>query len=87
MTDVEKVMEELLGHPDFPEDECWRRVGCQAGDVVVREGDDSRDVYVIESGRVSVIGSVSLEQGRSVRPGIGELGPGQIFGEIINPAT
>jgi MFS family permease len=50
------------------------RVEVPAGDVVVREGDESDRFYVIESGRVHV----TADDGHLLR----EEGPGDYFGEI-----
>jgi hypothetical protein len=50
------------------------RVESAAGDVVVREGDESDRFYVIESGRVQV----TAADGHVLR----EEGPGDYFGEI-----
>jgi CRP-like cAMP-binding protein len=43
------------------------------GDVVVREGDDALNLFLIASGRARV------EQGGTV---VGSLGPGEFFGEL-----
>jgi CRP-like cAMP-binding protein len=50
------------------------RVEVPAGDVVVREGDESDRFYVIESGNVRV----TATDGHLLR----EEGPGEYFGEI-----
>ena len=47
------------------------------GDVIVREGDDSRDMYVIQSGAVLVTRQID---GTDVK--IAKLGRGNFFGEM-----
>mgnify|MGYP000302946184 FL=1 len=49
----------------------------EAGEVIFRSGDDARDAYIIESGKVAVSDSVD---GKNIQ--IAELGAGEIFGEM-----
>lgn len=50
----------------------------RAGDTVVRQGDEARSLYLIESGRVVV--RFDTPHGDSLILGV--LGPGEIFGEV-----
>jgi len=55
-----------------------------AGEVIFRVGEDGRDAYVIESGRVQVtLPGGDGDDGDEVV--IAELGPGEIFGEMPSP--
>lgn len=51
-------------------------------DTIVSEGMDDRCLYVIEKGRARVSGRVALADGRHIQPGLCDLGPGEIFGEL-----
>jgi hypothetical protein len=53
-------------------------VDVPAGTVVVAEGDEADSFYVVVSGRLSVSGRGEHDQARR----LGELGPGDYFGEI-----
>lgn len=51
-------------------------------DTIVIEGMDDRRLYLIEKGRARVSGRVALADGRHIQPGLCDLGPGEIFGEL-----
>ena len=55
-----------------------RRVVVKGNNVVLAEGLEAADVYLIESGRMKV--SLVSKQGREAM--LREMGPGQIFGEL-----
>lgn len=59
-----------------------RRVSFNSGEAVVTEGEEDRGIYIIESGGVRVLERVELEDRRHIRPGICDLGAGDIFGEL-----
>jgi CRP-like cAMP-binding protein len=48
-----------------------------AGEVVVREGDEAEEMFIIRSGRIAITRDIG---GRSVQ--LAELGPGEFFGEM-----
>jgi len=51
-------------------------------DTIVSEGMDDRCLYLIEKGRARVSGRVALPDGRHIQPGLCDLGPDEIFGEL-----
>ncbi|OUS15952.1 hypothetical protein A9Q88_09385 [Gammaproteobacteria bacterium 50_400_T64] len=51
-------------------------------DSIVNEGMDDRRLYLIQKGSVRVSGRVTLPDGRYIQPGLCDLGPGEIFGEL-----
>ncbi|MEZ0123264.1 MAG: Crp/Fnr family transcriptional regulator [Candidatus Reddybacter sp.] len=51
-------------------------------DTIVSEGMDDRRLYLIEKGHARVSGRVALADGRHIQPGLCDLGPGDIFGEL-----
>lgn len=75
-------LHELIRTADFPEGSAWTRRRFEAGQAILTEGQLSRAIYLIESGEVCVTTRVILEQGRQIQPGIAELGPGEVFGEL-----
>lgn len=72
----------LLSHPDFTEGVVWYRRICAPDTLLFKEGDQGREVYVILKGSVRVLGTVDLDDERRIRPGFGELGEGEVFGEL-----
>jgi serine/threonine-protein kinase len=61
----------VRGGPEFPK----RRLA--TGDVIIEEGEEGDEAYIVESGRLQVVREVD---GR--RRVLVELGPGEVFGEI-----
>ncbi len=76
------VIKAILDHPDFPRRKAWWREDFGAGQAIIEEGDITRDLYLIESGRVRVNKDVEITGDRHVQSGLLELGAGEIFGEL-----
>ena len=77
------LIPELLRDPDFQRAVEWRRQPFAAGEVIVKEGQLDRSLYLIEDGSADVVCDVWLEDDRHIRPGIWVLGPGDLFGELV----
>lgn len=73
---------DLLENPDFVEGVYWQRQRIEANKVIVHEGERGRQVYLILSGQVRVVGSVDLDEHARIRPGFSELSAGDLFGEL-----
>lgn len=74
---------DLLEHPGFKEGKHWRTARFNANATLFSEGDAGREIYLVLSGTLRVLGRVDLDQQRHIQPGFGELGPGDIFGELV----
>ena len=72
----------ILEDPAFPEGTAWRRSTFETNDTIVREQEEGRSIFLIEAGRLRVSGRVRLEDSRRIQPGICDLGPGDLFGEL-----
>lgn len=72
----------LLENPEIIEGVYWRRRCVGANGVVFHEGEKGRDIYLILSGSVRIVGNVDLDEQRRVRPGFSELAQGELFGEL-----
>ena len=79
---MSKTLEKILADPLFEEEIGWRRRHFQPNQVVIREGEPGRSLYYLEEGVLRVSGRVELEAHRCVQPGICDLGPGEVFGEL-----
>jgi CRP-like cAMP-binding protein len=79
---VRGSLAELICRPDFAEHQIWSRRDFSANDIIIREGEQDHQVYLVEDGELSVTSTVDLDDNRRVRPGIYTLGVGQIFGEL-----
>jgi CRP-like cAMP-binding protein len=79
---MSEVLREVLDSPDFPKGVNWDYASYEAGEVVLKEGEDSREVYLVLEGSVQVNKQVKLKDGKNMQSGIGELHPGDAFGEL-----
>jgi len=59
-----------------------QRIECAQGQKVIAQGEDDRFLYVLESGMVRVTARVDIEGDRRIQPGLVDLGPGAVFGEL-----
>ena len=76
------LLQTLLDHPEFSEGVYWHKRDYSANEAVFREGDEGRDVYIILNGNVRILGSVDVGDAKRIQPGFGELGAGEVFGEV-----
>lgn len=77
-----------LNLPAFFRDERFAASGivdemeCACNERIIRQGECDRFLYVLESGTVRVTARVDLEGERHIQPGLVDLGPGAVFGEL-----
>ncbi len=76
------AIRDITGARDFPEGMSWTRRPFESGEVLIREGDRDECLYIVEKGHLRVTDSVALEGQRVIQPGICDLGPGDLFGEL-----
>ena len=61
-------------------------IGCQREyapqQTIIRQGDRDRRMFAVLSGLVRVVERVTLEDDRHIQPGLCDLSPGEIFGEL-----
>ncbi len=72
----------LLEHPEFREGVDWKTSRARPNQVIFREGDHGRTIYLIQSGCVRLMGRMDLDKERYVQPGFGDLYVGDVFGEL-----
>jgi CRP-like cAMP-binding protein len=72
----------LLENPEFSEGVYWRRLHIDANRVVFHEGETGREIYLILSGVVRIVGNVDLDEKHRIKPGFCELSQGDLFGEL-----
>jgi CRP/FNR family transcriptional regulator, cyclic AMP receptor protein len=77
----ENALVRVLANPDFPTAR-WRVLTFKAGELILREGDSSGHIYVVQSGSVRVEGTVTLQSGRQFQAGVTQVGAGGVFGEL-----
>lgn len=79
---ITELLSKIILEPDFPEHQAWNRRTFSEKEVIVHAGDTERKIYLIEAGKLRVTGRVELEDNKHVQPGLNDLGPGDLFGEV-----
>ena len=72
----------ILRDPQLLQDGVAKRRLYGTNDTVINEGSIGRTLYLIERGRVRVSGRVELENKRHIQPGLCDLEPDDVFGEL-----
>jgi len=72
----------FFGDERFAASGIVQRMECVQEEKIVSQGEHERFLYVVETGRVRVTGSISIEGSHRIRPGLVDLGPGAVFGEL-----
>jgi CRP/FNR family cyclic AMP-dependent transcriptional regulator len=76
------VLQKILESEDFPEGYAWCSRTFAAQEVIVREGEQGGYLYLVVAGDLRVTGQVDIDEARKMHPGICDLGPGDVFGEL-----
>ena len=76
------AIQAILDHPDFPHRIAWWREDFGPGQVIIKEGDVTQNLYLIESGVLRVNKDVEVSEGRHMQSGLLELSEGEFFGEL-----
>ena len=76
------ALQAILAHPDFPQRLAWWREDFGPEQAIIKEGDVTRDLYLIERGVVRVNKDVEVTEERHMQSGLLELSGGDIFGEL-----
>ena len=76
------ALQTILEHPAFPQRLAWWREDFGPGQAIIKEGDITRDLYLIERGVVRVNKDVEVTEERHMQSGLLELSAGDVFGEL-----
>lgn len=79
---MNNMLLEIIRDPEFREGDAWARRHFSPNEVIVREGDQERKMYLIERGSLRVSCRVELEDNRAIQPGLHDMGAGEVFGEL-----
>ena len=79
---MSEALYNILKHPQFPRDKVWWEEFFDPDDIILREGEASRDLYLIVSGTVRVNMQVEVDDSRVMQSGLVELTHGDTFGEL-----
>ncbi|MGZ4970809.1 MAG: Crp/Fnr family transcriptional regulator [Methylobacter sp.] len=78
---MKKLIKEIVEDPKFIQGVAWRRWHFNANDVVVKEGDVAKSLFLVENGELHVSVHVELEERRHIKTGVGDLKKGDLFGD------
>lgn len=73
---------EFFANERFAASGIVQKVCCEPNERIIRQGDHDRYLYVLQSGKVRVSARVGIEGERHIQPGLVDLGPGAVFGEL-----
>ena len=76
------ALQKILESEDFAEGSAWRRRTFAAQEVIVREGEQDGHLYLVVTGDLRVTVQVEIDDARKMHPGICDLEPGDVFGEL-----
>ena len=79
---MSEALYNILKHPQFPQDRVWWNEFFDPDDLILKEGEPSRDLYLIISGTVRVNMKVEVDDARVMQSGLIELTHGDTFGEL-----
>lgn len=79
---MSEALQTILDHKEFPRGRCWKEVLFEANETILREGDSSRDLYLIIQGVVRVNMAVDVAPGQHLESGLMEMTHGETFGEL-----
>ncbi len=78
---MENILKKILQAPQLKEGVSWSRRHFSPNSVIIQKGDIGKTLFVVESGRVQVSGTVALEN-KQIKSGLCEFGAGSVFGEM-----
>ena len=76
------ILKKILQADVFKQEHACELINFKSGDRIMMEGEESLDLFYIESGHVRINKRVVLHDGRQIQSGFCDLGPGETFGEL-----
>ena len=74
-------LRDLFDDPVFKQEVVYEKIKYKALDVILREGENSQDVYLILEGQVEVSTNICNENSQ-FSPGLARLSKNDVFGEL-----
>jgi CRP/FNR family cyclic AMP-dependent transcriptional regulator len=78
---LENLIREIVNDPKFIQGVAWKRWRFRANEIIVKEGDIAKTLFLIEDGELRVSVHVELEERRNMTTGVGDLKKGDVFGD------
>jgi CRP-like cAMP-binding protein len=79
---MSEALKLILRHQEFPHGKCWEEDDYSPGQMILREGETSSDVYLILSGVVRANMAVDVTPDQQLESGLMEMTRGDTFGEL-----
>lgn len=78
---MENIINKILQDPQFIKGVTWKQRDFNSNEVIVKQGELAKSLFVIEEGVLRVTGNVELDAHKNIHPGFCDLKAGSIFGE------
>ncbi|TAN66325.1 MAG: cyclic nucleotide-binding domain-containing protein [Methylobacter sp.] len=78
---MENLIKDIISDQNFAKGVAWERWDFYTNEIIIKEGDVGKSLFYIESGQLRVSVRVELEERRSIKTGLGDLGKGDLFGD------
>jgi CRP-like cAMP-binding protein len=84
---MKAIVDTLISNPLLAEGVAWQRYNFDVGEVIIRKGDLGDSLFFLEEGCVRVLGLAELSDNQFINPGLCDLSPGIVFGDVclFNP--
>lgn len=79
---MRNIFLEIISDAQFKEGVAWRRRNVKAGEMIIRQGEMGDSLFFLEEGTVRVLGVAELREKQHISPGLSDLEPGAIFGDV-----
>ncbi len=79
---MKDILKDILSHPQFKEGVAWKRRKIGTGEMIIRQGEMGDTLFFLEDGVVRVLGDAELGEKQHISPGLCDLGPGAVFGDV-----
>ncbi|WP_446810188.1 Crp/Fnr family transcriptional regulator [Methylomonas sp. 2BW1-5-20] len=79
---MKELFSDVLANAKFSEGSGWKRYSLNAGETIIRKGEQGNTLFLVEEGVVRVLGGAELDGNRRISPGLCDLGIGAVFGDV-----
>ncbi len=79
---MEHILKKILQSPQLREGVSWSRKIFSPNSIIIQKGDVGKTLFIVESGKVQVAGTVELEK-KNIKSCLCEFGPGAVLGKCV----
>jgi len=79
---MKELFSDVLANAQFSDGSGWKRYRLNAGETIVKKGQQGNTLFLIEEGVVRVLGGAELDGNRRISPGLCDLDAGAVLGDV-----